>query len=553
MPPRYLSQKSSGWQFQIRVPTFLIRDSSLAPIRVTLGALGALEARRRAAILAGAAQVAFMRVKQMSGACELSDKERRDRAFEFMAELVGPALAGMDALADAETPPDPDVVDAAFDALALIGANRASGSGPFSGRGIRHEVPYLAALRSPAIARAYAGQGDLEGLVDQSRMLETLQVLAAKVPTDPEVKKGDLFSVVANKRIAEIKGTKGEDAELAGIYQKVRDEFLAICGDRAVGEYRRDDLQRYVNEISWLPQNAHRKGPLSRGRLLRSIAANRKAGGMGLAQKSIREGRLVYVKALIKAGCEEADIRNRAAAGRAIVIPDRAAPPVQRYAPDPKAFERVLRAGVESGVLSDALLPALGLLTGRRIGLLAYLYRQDLHFEHGVWAFRIRSHAMRGGSWERVPVKTDASLGLIVLPRILESCGFVDWAKSGTGPVFPRLMACQDPADAAQKRANRLIKDQFDEADPQWVFHCLRHGRIDNDRDAEVSEYITRKAVGHADQSIHGLDGQLTPKQKRMIADAPLPEGIDWLLLNRIDWEKFANAVPRVRRRKSLL
>ncbi len=272
-----------------------------------------------------------------------------------------------------------------------------------------------------------------------------------------------------------------------------------------------------------------------------------------LAQKSIREGRLVYVKALIKAGCEEADIRNRAAAGRAIVIPDRAAPPVQRYAPDPKAFERVLRAGVESGVLSDALLPALGLLTGRRIGLLAYLYRQDLHFEHGVWAFRIRSHAMRGGSWERVPVKTDASLGLIVLPRILESCGFVDWAKSGTGPVFPRLMACQDPADAAQKRANRLIKDQFDEADPQWVFHCLRHGRIDNDRDAEVSEYITRKAVGHADQSIHGLDGQLTPKQKRMIADAPLPEGIDWLLLNRIDWEKFANAVPRVRRRKSLL
>ena len=98
-----------------------------------------------------------------------------------------------------------------------------------------------------------------------------------------------------------------------------------------------------------------------------------------------RRGRVSYIKVIIALGCEDADIRNRVASAR-LNIPDRAPLPVARIAPDGKGYETAWRAGIATGILSDALLPALGYLTGRRIGLLATLRREDLVPLHGVWA-----------------------------------------------------------------------------------------------------------------------------------------------------------------------
>ena len=96
---------------------------------------------------------------------------------------------------------------------------------------------------------------------------------------------------------------------------------------------------------------------------------------------------------------------------------------------------------------------------------------------------------------------------------MLVDAGFVEWARRDASPLFPALMACMDPADAAQKRVNRLTKDNTAEGDLAWVFHALRHGKIDNDRDNKVGTRLIMKQMGH-ETGVHGSYRRLTPKRK---------------------------------------
>jgi hypothetical protein len=45
-----------------------------------------------------------------------------------------------------------------------------------------------------------------------------------------------------------------------------------------------------------------------------------------------------------------------------------------------------------------------GIVTGRRIGQLAFLRREDFHHLNDVWVIEVRSHLMRNGVWEVMPV-----------------------------------------------------------------------------------------------------------------------------------------------------
>lgn len=218
--------------------------------------MSAILARKQALLLAAVAQVAFARVRAL-GKTNM-DTCDTGKLSEHMIRAMVPMLMGMDALADAiEHDHDPAMIDHTFDVLAQIGHDQARGKGLFANSAVRPEVPYIAALKSPPIAKAVAGTASLDGLSDTSAMLSTIQSLASRVGADSQATAmGELFSVVANGRIKDIKDNKGETHELVGIYERVRDEFIAICGDRRVGEYRRKDLQRYVDQISWLPPEA---------------------------------------------------------------------------------------------------------------------------------------------------------------------------------------------------------------------------------------------------------------------------------------------------------
>jgi hypothetical protein len=253
MCARYLVPKGSGWIFQIRVPRDL--DSTLATIRLSIGSMPAIPARQRAVLLAAGAQAVFQSVRKMNDS-QLQGEDRGQLSKRKIEALL-PMLAGLDALTGTS---DRAVVDYVFPILALIGHQQATGVGPFSTPGVRHEAPFLAALKSPPIGRAMLGQGNLDDLGDTTSMLNTIENLSERLREGPPAAEkpalGQLFSEVANERIAEIRRNKGDRHETVGTYAKVRDEFIAIAGDRPVGDYYRGDLQKYVDEIAWLPPDS---------------------------------------------------------------------------------------------------------------------------------------------------------------------------------------------------------------------------------------------------------------------------------------------------------
>jgi integrase len=557
MPVPYLRRKNAGWQVQIRLPVTLDPSLCLSPIRLTIPAMPAIEARRKAISVVSAVQTAIAEVERLNEHSPMSPKAARDATMDRIT-LAIPMLVGLDALAAPTATTDPLLIDRVFDVLAQIGYDRVRGEGAFADPRIRHEQIYAAALQVPQIASAATRDGTsstephpIDELLAQSgRIAELTNALTTmhSIGVRP-VGEGPLFSEVLKRQIAEIADRKGPKSELIGIYTKVGKEFMAIVGDRPIGAYRRTDLQEYANEIAWLPPTASSGKGYRHENVKTYIARNKKAQGRGLAAKSIRDGRISHLKAIIGRGCEDNDQQNRVANTR-VRVPDRASPPVKHKAPEPHALSRVLNVAVDTEGLTIPLMLALGALTGRRVSLLATLRREALVRWHDVYVIEVETHRYENGVWIRVPFKTDESRQCIVVPNALVEAGIVTWAQQEPGPMFPEFMACEDPGDAAQKKVNRSIQKITRQHDlPHFTYHGLRGGRIDDALDNQMAAHLVQHQVGHKADSVHGRYRSLTPKQARLIACQPLPEGVDWSCLERLDFS--APQTPTRKRRTS--
>ncbi|MGB3338457.1 MAG: hypothetical protein WBA73_14885 [Devosia sp.] len=420
----------------------------------------ALEARRKSVSVLSAVQAAIAEVERLNKHSPMPPDVARDATMERINRVL-PILIGLDALAAPTATDDGALIDTTFDILAQIGNDLATGRGLFSDPGIRHEQVYAAALQVPQIADAVttASPSAIEELLAQpGRIAELTAALRTmhSVGVTP-VEHGPLFSQVLAKHIDEVIKRKGAKSELVGIYEKVGAEFIAIVGDRPIGTYRRADLQEYANEISWLSPTASSSKGYRHENVRTYIARNKKVQGRGLAAKSINDGRISHLKAIIGRGCEDNDQQNRVSNTR-ILVPDRASPPVKHKAPEPHALSRVLNVAVDTEGLTTPLMLVLGTLTGRRVSLLATLRREALVPWHGVYVIEVDTHRYENGVWVRVPYKTKESREAIVVPNALVEAGIVAWAQDAPGPMFPEFMACDDPCDAAQKKVNRVIQ-----------------------------------------------------------------------------------------------
>jgi integrase len=550
---RHLTRNGTARVFQIRLPKRLDPDFHLAPIRITLGPTPNSRARRVADILAGLARIEFERIGAQP---ILPEPAAARRSVEQLLALTVPTLLGMNALADSRLSDEirEPATEAAFDALAQLGLDRATGRGVFANGAIRFEAPFVAALREENPARALIGQpllptkeaDPIQNQLDaiQAQQAELLARLAPQMPGP----KGSLFSLAADKAIAAKRETHGPTDPEIGSLDHRKTVFVGIVGDKPVDAYSREDLQTFANALAWLPPNISKQSGCDLSQIKEIIATNREKKAPGLSQNSIKSY-LNRIKGILRQACTDARVPI-GFAGR-IVIPKRAAPPKRRTAPAHDELGRVVAAGVASGILSDALLVPLGLLTGRRIGLLAHMRRENIKRYNGAWVCFPQSHEWRDGAWCPIPFKTDESLSFFVLHDIFAECGFIDWAQRECGPVFPALMMAKDPADAAQKRMGRLYRTA--EADPQrsGTFHALRTGKIRNDRELRLDPRAVRLQVGHELGDTHErYDGQLTDAELAAYATAPLPPGVDWTLLKTIDFEAYARCQPKGGRRK---
>ena len=133
-----------------------------------------------------------------------------------------------------------------------------------------------------------------------------------------------------------------------------------------------------------------------------------------------------------------------------------------------------------------------------------------------------------------------------MLHDLFERCGFIAWAKLADGPVFEQLMKANDPADAAQKRMSRLYKASKVDIGTAGTFHGLRAGKIRAERERQTDSRVLRLQVGHETADIHGgYDPVLTEADLHHLAEAPLPDQIAWSRLYGLDFEAYAQKVPK--------
>lgn len=335
--------------------------------------------------------------------------------------------------------------------------------------------------------------------------------------------------------------------------------FIELIGDHPIDTYNLTDLQAFIELMQYWPGDNNARDPSIPA--MQTIDGNRDLHLQPLARKSLEEGYLAVVKAAVRSLMTAGEYPDPFAGPR-LVFPSTAATAVKAEPLAKNKISQVFRHGVASGLMEDAMLPLLGHLTGRRIGLLIHLTGDDFRekFE-GVWVAQAAGVKMIDGMWVSVPVKTEASTSYFVMHEFLSEIGFIDWAaRQKGGFIFPNLMRLADPSKSASSYMGRLfqkagIKRKQDGDRRKEVFHSLRGGNIEDMRDAKIDGRGRRMQSGHqVGDDEHDNYGfmNLSEKQARQIARLPLDPEIDYSVFRGLDFDRIARneRAPGARRGK---
>lgn len=277
----------------------------------------ALKARSIADVLAGASRLAFERMRRDPMSNDPDTGKRN--VGKYTDELTRSLLAALDEITAVECLPEELQAPAAhayIDAVIGIGAITEGVNGNVMSllpRNIDFLAPLKAMLRSPTVARAMRGipaPPRFEDAPERRAGLtsDEMGALAAALQSSAKPSVGPLFSEACKSHVDKVRRAKGETDENVGYYSNVAAAFIAICGDRPVNDYKEDDLQHFVNEISYLPPNFSKGKKGRKGKrpdftqVNVFIEENKKSNGQGLALGSIMDNYLRGVRTVIRAG-----------------------------------------------------------------------------------------------------------------------------------------------------------------------------------------------------------------------------------------------------------
>jgi len=399
------------------------------------------------------------------------------------------------------------------------------------------------------------------GPATDGAVLALLQAIAAKqAETEAQLSalagqtkaakhEGPLFSAAAESYIAKLAKTHSEGYEEIRYLRHRKAIFLTLCEDKPVAAYTRADLQHFVDEVRYLPPNISKQKGYDIKQIGEYIAAAKQAGAPGLAANTLQDTYLSRIRTILRDGCADAGIPFPLQ-DVSVRMPHDAPKARRRLALDNEKLANVFRMGVESGSMAEAMMPLLGYLTGRRIGLLTYLRREDIHRHHGAWLITPRQAVLKDGRWQVVPLKTEESLTAFVLHNFLDDIGFIDWARAAPGFVFESLHAAGDPADTASKRMGRHFRKAG--VDPQYfaMFHGLRHAKINRDRELKIAPRASRLQVGHELRGVHESYGEvgMNATETISIAQAELSPDLDLSMFRGIDFDALGAFRPKTGR-----
>ena len=368
------------------------------------------------------------------------------------------------------------------------------------------------------------------------------ELRAFKASQEPKV--GPLFSEAADRYHDEMAATRGAHHDELKYVIHRKAVFIAICGDRPVTAYTAADIQTFMNRARFLAPNQSKLPGYDITHVLQYISDVEATGEPGLPESTLVNNYVAKVKTIIRGACDAAELPYTLG-GRRLKVPKGVPKPKAKFLVDHDAANRLFAAATTSGLLAETMLPLLGYLTGRRLGLLAFVQGEDVHQHDGVWLVTPRNIVRDDrGDWTTVPYKTGESLTSFVLHDLLVRIGFVDWARRQRGFIFSSLHETADPADTASKRMCRLYdKAKIDRA-VYKMFHGLRHAKINCDRDLGIASRTTALQVGHELLDVHDAYGgtQMRRSELHTVAFAKLPLEIDFMVFSNLNFDALSAA-----------
>ena len=285
------------------------------------------------------------------------------------------------------------------------------------------------------------------------------------------------------------------------------------------------------------------------------IRRNKLAGRMradkGLSQKTIVVNYVGKIKTIFRYICANENIPNPFKESSALI------PKVDKQSlvrqPLPIGSVKALFCHCAKSERADEFfLPVLGALTGARLSELVYLQGRNIVDRHnrGHYTANLTMAVITDdGEHMRRPTKNDtSSLRFIVLHDALKEIGFIEWAKSRPGWLFPELhtQAIQRPGDTASKRFQRIFRLIEIHEERTEVFHSLRHYYKDWVRSCQIPDRTIDIQTGHAMGSVGQRYGSkhLRPDEVDMLATCAIPNELDVLLNPYRRRQAFETVMP---------
>ncbi|MCT8268030.1 hypothetical protein NYQ83_12165 [Afifella sp. JA880] len=491
--------RGTGSTFQIRVPSDLVTILGHTPFRTTLGFLPKREAQRRARLLAGQAEILFMRLRQAR-------------------QMVGDDEKSFDTSLRSD-------FAAALDELAVAPADKFQSLQEYEAK--LKELEQRLQEKEAALALKEKAVVDLsEGQASSAH--------AASTDEDTSEHPIPLFSEAAAEFLKGKREALGPKSSFVARRALALRAFRDIVGDRPLNEYRSADLQDFVAVVGRLPRDWAKSRRFA-GLSLREVAD----ANSGLRQPlpfltttTVNEY-VAAVRTLWRSA--RIDYENVRPLEKAqLTLPRTLRRPTRREGIEVEHLNLWLAAAAACPRPDDRWLPLLGLLTGARLAELVYLQGQDFRRLGEHWTVDLRTDLTsdNGDPLER-RVKTQAGRRVFALHKTLDELGFVDWARGRDGFIFDLLHRAQWPAHTASKRMLRQMKGVGIHLPQAGVFHSLRHTTKawlrEEGRPLGTDKRMENLQVGHA---LSGIDDHygwqsLRRKEVERLATLPLLEGLD--------------------------
>ncbi|WP_150497890.1 DUF6538 domain-containing protein [Roseibium aquae] len=433
---RYLTQRSSGFRFQIRIPCDLESIYGKTPIRISLGPIPAIKARRLSRLLAGRVEVAFFK-SRLRGTMSRSDSPDTDPRDQIIEELQDMLLA---AILDGETiqaqleekhrlevktlklrmlTDELTNQKAMTERMNLVGEKI---------RSLAETAKEVVKSQKDGTTTASASSSIKEMALQIQQMQSLLAQTLSGGPPKPllsEVlerwKKAKLKQDVAAKNVN-------------GQINRIRN-FIDFCGDRPLNKYKFLDFQEYANLLVHVPANWSRRPEMRDGTLQEAADHNNglppKRRHETFTETTISEKYLSPLKSIFRDMAGQHDFPNPFV-GVAVRISTEARESVERNSLSTDELNVWFRSAAHEKRPDLKWLPLLATLTGARLAELLFLQGKDIiEVTPGRWAADLtKPLENEEGEEEERKTKNRGSKRLFALHSALIEAGFMRYVAS---------------------------------------------------------------------------------------------------------------------------